>query len=124
MTDPPVSYKLFLFDGIGAIVSALLLGIVLVQFNRYIGMPSNVLYMLASVAVVLSMYSITCYIKRVKNWKTCLKGISILNLLYCMLTAMMVYYNWDQIKTLGVTYFTIEIILIIGIAVFELRIAS
>jgi hypothetical protein len=124
MTDPPVPYKFFLLDGIGAMVSAIFLGIVLVKYNNYIGMPSHLLYILSSVALALSMYSVTCFMKRVSNWKAWLKAISILNLLYCILTAIMVVYNWDQIKTLGVTYFTIEIILIIGFAIFEWKTAS
>jgi len=124
MENAPVPYKLFLIDGTGAMVSALFLGIVLVKCNRYIGIPAQILYLLASVAVVLSMYSFTCYKKRVRNWKYWLKGISILNLLYCALTVLIVAYHWNQIKTLGVTYFFIEIILIIVIAVFEWKTTS
>jgi hypothetical protein len=42
---------LFLIDAIGAVLSTVLLGIVLVAFEKYIGMPTNVLYALAATSL-------------------------------------------------------------------------
>ena len=41
--------KLFLIDGFGAIISAFLLGVVLVKFEEKIGVPVSVLYLLATI---------------------------------------------------------------------------
>ncbi len=39
--------QLFLLDAFGALLSAFFLGFVLVKYQVYIGMPENVLYILA-----------------------------------------------------------------------------
>jgi hypothetical protein len=47
---------LFLIDGIGALVSALMLAFVLTKWAFLLGVSSAVLYVLAGVACVLALY--------------------------------------------------------------------
>jgi hypothetical protein len=46
----PNSKKIFLIDGIGALLSAVFLGVILVKFEESFRMPRTILYLLSSVA--------------------------------------------------------------------------
>lgn len=118
------SRKIFLLDGIGAIVSAFCLGVVLVYFNAQFGMPKSILYWLAGIAVFFSVYSFFCYFKIEKNWKFYLKIIAILNLLYCLVTAYFVCKFYPNLTSLGVLYFVGEIIVIVSLVSKEFQIAE
>lgn len=109
--------SLFLTDGIGALVSSFALGIVLVHFQNDFGLPILVLYILASIALVLAIYSISCYFKVNKNTRFFLKVIAIANLTYSLLTLGMVSYFFENLTLLGLIYFGLEL-LIIGILIF------
>lgn len=112
---------IFLLDSIGALVSGLMLGIVLVTFNKYIGMPRNILYILAAIAILFSIYSITCYFLNLKNWRPFLKGIAVANILYCLTTAAAVLYFFSELTTIGILYFIGEIIIILTLSINELK---
>jgi hypothetical protein len=51
---------LFLVDGVGALVTALLVGVVLPTLGEHIGTPKPVLRALALTAAVLAAYLLTC----------------------------------------------------------------
>lgn len=55
--------RLFLIDGLGAIVSAVLLGVVLVRFEHLFGMPQKARYFLALFPSFFAGYDIFCYIQ-------------------------------------------------------------
>ena len=50
--------KLFLIDGLGAILSAFLLGYVLVKLERVFGIPSKTLYFLATLPMFFVIYDL------------------------------------------------------------------
>lgn len=50
--------KLFLIDGLGAILSVFLLGFVLVKLERVVGIPSKTLYFLATMPVFFAIYDL------------------------------------------------------------------
>ncbi len=107
----------FLIDGIGALITSLLLFTVLTPFNEYFGMPKHLLYPLALIAIGFSLYSFTCYALKTKNWKLFLLIIAVANIIYCLLTIGLVLYNLSHMTILGIAYFMGECI-IIGILVF------
>lgn len=115
---------MFLIDGFGAMLSVFLLGVVLVQLESVIGMPSQTLYILAGIAGVFSVYSFFWAFRITKNWKTFLKIIAFANLSYCLLTFGLLFYHHSELTTLGTIYFLSEILIIVSLAIFELRIAS
>lgn len=116
--------QIFLIDGFGALLSALLLGIVLVQFNDLIGMPFKVLYPLAAIALAFCMYSLACYMLVKKKAKPYLLLIAVLNLLYCLLTVTLVFFHHSALSVFGYLYFIGEIIIIAVLAYIELSVAS
>ena len=121
LSDPQ---KLFLLDSIGALTTAFLLFVVLRNFKEYFGMPEIILTYLSVIAVCFCIYSTTCFFVIKSNWTTFIKGISIANLLYCILTIGLVIYYRPQLTTIGIAYFLGEIAIIFGIVYIELNVAT
>ena len=115
--------KVFLIDGIGAIISAFMLGFVFVKIQHYIGIPKNILYFLAIIPCFLALYSFGCYYFFPKKWNLYLKIIAVLNLLYCFLTTSLLIILIEKTTFLGVAYFIIEIVILVTLIIFELKIA-
>lgn len=78
--------ELFKIDGIGAILSAVLLGFVLVHFEELFGIPKSTLYFLALLPCFFACYDFYCYFRVNKKSKYFLKGIAFVNLSYCFLS--------------------------------------
>lgn len=114
--------RLFLIDGLGALLTASLLAFVLVPLERYFGMPVRVLYPLAAVAGLFALYSLLCYARFPANWQLYLRGIAVANLSYCVLTAVLVVYFWQQLTVLGVLYFVGEMGVVSGLVAVEVGI--
>ncbi len=114
--------QLFLMDCFGALVSAAILGVVLPMFEDTFGMPTRVLYVLAGIALVFAVYSAFCY--GLRKRAVYLKAIAVANLLYCCLTAGLVFYWHAHLTTLGLVYFVLEMAVILGLVVWEWRRAN
>jgi len=110
-------------DGIGAILSAFLLGVVLVRFESIFGIPYSTLYLLASIPIFFAIYDFLSY--RMDHVKTdrFLMGIAVMNLLYCCLSIGFAIYHKHTITGLGWTYIIVEVLIITALAIFEIRIA-
>ncbi|MFH6996408.1 hypothetical protein ACHRVZ_00670 [Flavobacterium sp. FlaQc-57] len=120
-----LTYKrIFLIDSVGALLSAFLLGIVLVRFQTAFGMPRDVLYFLAIFACVLAVYSCLCCLFVKENWKICLKIIGLANIFYSFITLILVLYFYKEITNLGLLYFLAEIAIIVVLAKIEIKKAS
>ncbi len=116
--------QLFLLDGIGAIVSAILLGLVLVQLEAYFGIPKKTLYVLAALPCFFAVYDFYCYFKIEQHLGQYLRGIAIVNLLYCGLSLGLAFYHYEAILYLGWIYIIVEIIIVLVLAIIELRAAG
>lgn len=115
---------IFLFDGCGAILSAFLLGAVLVKYQNLIGMPRQILFILSSIASLFAIYSLSYALRINDHWRTFLKVIAIANLSYCALTLGLLFYHQSTITNLGIAYFLLEKAVVIPLALFELKIAN
>jgi len=113
--------RLFLIDSLGALLTALMLGLVLSSFVPVFGMPRAVLYPLSLIAVGFAVYSFFCYRRFPTNWPPFLRGIAVANLFYCCLTLGLVFYYYEQLTVLGGLYFLGEIIIVVSLAVGELK---
>lgn len=116
--------NLFLIDGLGALLTTFLIGIVLRMFEYAFGMPSKFLTILSILACTFAVYSMRCYFLIGKNWRTYLKIIAVANLMYCLLTAVLVMLLYQQITILGIIYFIGEILIILGLVYVELSVSS
>jgi hypothetical protein len=104
---------IFLIDAIGAMLTAGMLLGVLKPFHTYIGMPVPIITMLALIAAIFFVLSISCFVWIHQNWQPYLHAISIANSMYCILSLSLVVIYFRQLTTLGITYFLFEISVII-----------
>jgi len=116
--------RLFLLDVAGALLSAILLGIVLVQLDWLIGIPRPTLHLLAAIPCFFAVYDMYCYFKIEKDIGKFLKGIAIMNILYCCLSIILAFLHFQEMLFLGWVYIIVEVIIVVSLAVFELRVAS
>lgn len=113
--------KLFRIDLLGAIISVLFLGWILVRYNDLIGMPVNVLYILAAFAMAFAIYDTVCLMTLKEKWKPYLRVIAITNLLYALLSTILMYFHYKGLTKLGVIYFVAEILILIVISAIEIK---
>lgn len=117
-------HRFFLLDGLGALLSAIMLGIVLVHFDPLFGMPVRVLRILALIACLFSAYYFICFYLRLKTWPAFLRGIALANLLYGAGTIILLGVYRDQMTLWGEAYFAGELLVILGLAIAEWRFAA
>ena len=115
---------LFLIDSIGAFATAFLLFVVLRNFNEYFGMPKTTLTYLSAIAVCFCIYSSTCFFFIKANWIPFILGISIANLLYCILTIGLIISYHSQLTIIGTAYFLGEIAIIFGLFYIEFKVTA
>lgn len=113
--------NVFLLDGIGAFLSALFLFFILSFFEQQFGLPLKILYLLFCIAFIFSLYSIACFLLIKSKWRVFLKIILIANLVYCLLTAIILFMYRNSSTTLGFVYFSLEILVICFILFIEYK---
>lgn len=116
--------KLFAFDGFGALLSAFLLGVVLVKYELFFGIPKQQLYILATVPCFFAIYDFYCYWQLDSNFAVYLKIIAIVNLLYGGASIAFSFYHRTTITSFGWLYLIIEIVIVSGLAIIELKVAN
>lgn len=114
--------KLFLVDGLGAMLSAFLLGVVLVALEDVFGIPRSTLYILALLPCFFAVYDAYCYQKKEEDLGPFLKGIAIMNISYCVLSIGLAIYHYQSITYFGWAYLVIEILIVMALARLELRV--
>ncbi|PHN05401.1 hypothetical protein CRP01_17795 [Flavilitoribacter nigricans DSM 23189 = NBRC 102662] len=116
--------KIFQIDGFGAILSALLLGVVLVRLERFFGIPVSTLYLLAALPCLFALYDFYCYFRVNEKIGRFLTGIAIANLAYCALSIGLAIYHRSVITYLGWIYILGEIGIVSILAILELKVAK
>lgn len=113
--------SIFLFDGVGALVSAVFTGVVLPLLSQWVGLPLWSLYGLAIFPVIYAVYSLSCYwfSKTIKSWM--LKTIVMANLFYCVIAGIVIFV-FPDITLWGRLFLTAEILIIFGVVAIELKV--
>lgn len=104
---------IFLVDSLGALLSAFFLGIILIQFEKIIGMPVSVLRLLAMIAMIFSIYSMSCFLLVKNRMNLWLNIIITGNTLYSILSLILVIYHAPQLHLFGWIYFIIELCILV-----------
>lgn len=112
----------FLFDALGALLSALLLGLVLPSLQEYIGMPGSVLYSLAGIACIFLLFSSACYFFVREPWLPFLNIIIGANSVYTIISASLVFFYFQDLTIYGIGYFVLEILVLFGMIGYESRV--
>ena len=111
-------HKLFLIDGLGACLSlGLYLGVV-IPFIEFFGVTKEKIFILAGLAFLYAIFSLTCYFTKVKRWRPFMKTISILNLFHWCLTMWLILFT-SGVTIIGTFYFVGESIIVVALATFE-----
>lgn len=116
--------SLFLVDSLGGLISAIMLGFILVRFESLFGVPPSVLYVLSGIACLFFIYSFLCYLKELENWRVYMKIIAVMNMLYCCFTILLISFHYQKVTIFGLLYFVVEVIIISILAVVEFKNAS
>ena len=115
--------KLFLVDGLGALLSAFLLGVVLVRLENIFGIPPLALYILAIPPIIFAIYDFYYYRKPKHQLGRFLKGIAIMNILYCFLSISLAFYHHSLITGLGWGYIIVEVVIVCLLVLLELKVS-
>lgn len=118
------SKRLFLIDGAGGLMTTFSLFAILEVFETSFGIPSKTLYFLSFLGCVYTIYSFSCYFLIVNNWRPFLKVIIMANSIYCCITMGLVLYFFTNLTILGLIYFSLEIVVITGLIILEMKILS
>lgn len=116
--------NLFIIDGVGALVSAFLLGIVLVRLEYLFGMPVQTLYILAAIPCFFMLFDLYAYFQNERSTARYLRLIAFANLAYCLISVGFLFIHAYNLSLLGWLYFIGEILVVAFIAVLELRAAN
>lgn len=113
--------NIFLLDSFGALLTTLLLYFILRNFNEFFGLSKDVFEYLSIIAFTFFIYSISCYFFVKRNWKSFLKVICTANILYCVLTLLIMIYYYESISVFAIIYFLTEIIVITALVLLEIK---
>jgi hypothetical protein len=116
--------KIFLIDGIGALLTATLLYALIRTHTDWFGVLPSACVQLAAVAFVFSVYSFSCYFLARGKWRIFLKIIATANILYCITTIVMLTGFHERLTGLAYVYFSLECGIITGLSIAEYRLAS
>lgn len=115
---------LFPIDGFGAVLSAIMLGVVFVEYEFLFGIPKSTLYFLASLPCIFAVYDFYCYFIIDNKIGRYLKIIAYFNLIYCCLSIGFSIYHIEKIETLAWVYIMIEVIIVSCLSIIELKVAT
>lgn len=113
--------QLYLLDGFGALLSAFFLGVILVQFERHIGLTKETLYLLAVFPIFFLIIDYCFYLNNSLNDIIKLKIICFLNLAYCAYSFWVILNNQGTLTKLGNIYFVLEIFIILVVILLEVK---
>jgi len=116
--------SLFLIDAMGALVSAFLLGVVLVHYQPLFGIPIHVLHVLAVFPCLFAIYDMGCLIASPKRIGRYLKGIALMNMGYVVLSLGFAFIHWDSLTPFGWMYILGEVLIVSSIAVVEFKVGT
>ena len=114
----------FIIDSLGALLTAFFLFVIIRSFNEYFGMPKTALYYLSIIAVCFCLYSAVCFFFLKKRVALFIRIIGFLNLLYCLITTLLIIKYYPQLTMIGGLYFLFEILIISVLVYIELNVAT
>jgi hypothetical protein len=109
----------FLVDGIGAFLSASVLLILLIFFQKETGIPPALLKTLIVIAVIYFCFAMFCYFVIQEAAAKMLKVLIVLNLLYCAANPAIVFFFWNELTLIGKLYLLFESMVLLILVLFE-----
>jgi hypothetical protein len=116
--------NVFLIDGAGAFLSALLLWCLIAPFESFFGFPGDIAKSLAVLPVMYAVYSLCCQVFVKSEQTIFIKIIIAANLLYCILSLVLVVFYFDRITIFGLWYFLSEKVIVLALVMREWKIVQ
>jgi hypothetical protein len=116
--------RAFAFDGVGALVSALALGVLLPAFAGRVGADVGALRALAAVAVGYALYDVACYATQPARWRPALRVTASANAAYPAISVAVLAADSVALRPLGHLYFAVEFAIVWSLAALQLAVAS
>jgi hypothetical protein len=115
--------RIFMADSLGAAMTTFFIFGIMRPLHEYFGLPKAELTYLSLIAFGFFVYSAACFLLVKARWRGFLRLIALANLSYCGLTlALMIKYN-NLSTSLGLIYFSAEILLIVSLSYIELSVS-
>gem|GEM_PF-1205933 len=112
--------SVFLIDAAGAFVTSFTIGFIIPLLRQHLGsLPQDIYYLLSAIAFFYGMYSLYHYAVHVKSWRFRLWIISTANILYGVMTIIIVALFMENLTALGLLYFMTESAIIIWLSRLE-----
>ena len=113
--------KLFLIDGMGALVSALVIGGVMTRLPEWFGLPHFILHSLALVAFALAFYGFMNALGLFGQHRVLLWATFMGNCFYIVFTGLLLVMFARSLKPLDFAYFIGEMAIVAVLAAVEYR---
>jgi hypothetical protein len=113
--------KLFLVDGIGALVTAISTGFLLPWCMPSVGVPLSVLKALAGVALLFPTFSLLSFYFFNLRWAKYLAMVAVANMVYCLVTLSVLFYFRESATAWALVYFLAEALVVAVLATHEWR---
>lgn len=114
---------IFLFDSIGAFLSAFCLMIISIFYSNYFGINPSTLQLLIILPILFCIYSACCYLLIKRSYKPFILIIAIANFLYCLITLVLMFTLYSELTILGLSYFVLELMIIALIISIEFKVS-
>lgn len=114
--------SILLLDGLGAVVTAVSVGLILPALQPWIGLPTLALRVLGGSAVLLAAYSLSRHFTG-RTSATALRRVAAANLTYCAVTAALLAWHAREVTGWGLAYFGGEIAIVVALSWRELTLA-
>lgn len=114
---------ILLLDGLGALVTACSVGLLLPALDPWIGVPAGALHALGAVAMALAIVSLSRHFTK-RTTPGALRFIAVANLSYCGITACLLVWLWPAPTVWALAYFGGEIAIVALLASRELALAK
>ncbi|WNJ19368.1 hypothetical protein [Pontibacter sp. G13] len=115
--------RLFLIDGLGASLTTFCVGVLMVIWQAYIGLPTHLLQILGGIALIFAIYSLACYRWLTRGWGPFLRIIALANVSYLLLTWSLVFIHRTTLQPFAWVYFTGETLIVLGLIWMEWKVS-
>ena len=113
--------KLFLLDGSGALLTALMLMLVLPKLDLLTGIDPDMITVMVLIAFLLTAMSLTFFFTYNQQSYKVLQVIGISNLLYSGIIVVVLLVHGSSMKPLGMTYFILEGLVVALLGLVDIR---
>jgi len=113
--------KLFLLDGSGALLTALMLMLVLPKLDLLTGIDPDMITVMVLIAFLLAAMSLTFFFTYNQQSYKVLQVIGISNLLYSGIIVVVLLVHGSSMKPLGMTYFILEGLVVALLGLVDIR---